>query len=126
MERATILSSLAASGADATPQRLTELAAELDLPAADLFVVAGHPVRTELLPPERGARVMRQFAYRVSYCDHSQLAARRHSSAHGPTAVDVIQSPERSSRPTVQGAGRCGFGVPSLFMCARCQISFHR
>ncbi|MER7681521.1 hypothetical protein [Streptomyces sp. NPDC096934] len=75
MERAIILSELAASGADATPQRLTELATELDIPAADLFVVAGHPVPTELLPPERGARIMAQFAYRASHCDHSQLAA---------------------------------------------------
>lgn len=75
MERAIVLSSLAASGTDTAAQRLTELAAELDIPAADLLVVAGHPVPAELLPPERDARVMRQFAYRVSYCDHSQLAA---------------------------------------------------
>lgn len=75
MERAIILSSLAASGTGTAPQRLTELAAELDIPAADLLVVAGHPVPAELLPPERDARVMRQFAYRVSYCNHSRLAA---------------------------------------------------
>ncbi|WP_327267102.1 hypothetical protein OG444_39925 (plasmid) [Streptomyces sp. NBC_01232] len=75
MERATILSSLAASGTETTPQRLTELAAVLDIPAADLLVVAGQPVPAKLLPPERDAGVMRQFAYRVSYCDHSQLAA---------------------------------------------------
>ncbi|MER5617142.1 hypothetical protein [Streptomyces sp. NPDC002215] len=73
MERDIILSSLAARSTGSTPQRLTELAAELDIPAADLLVVAGHPVPTELLPPERDARVLRQFAYRVSYCDHSQL-----------------------------------------------------
>lgn len=75
MERAIVLSRLAASGTDTAAQRLTELAAELDIPAADLLVVAGHPVPAELLPPERDARVMRQFAYSVSYCDHSQLAA---------------------------------------------------
>ncbi|MFF4733411.1 hypothetical protein ACFY3M_51125 [Streptomyces mirabilis] len=75
MERATILSVLAASGTDSAPQRLTELAAELDIPAADLLVVAGHPVPAELLPPERDAQVMRQFAYRVSHCGHPQLAA---------------------------------------------------
>lgn len=74
-ERAIILSSLAASGSDTAPQRLTELAAEFGVLAADLLVVAGHPVPTELLSSERDARVMRQFAYRVSYCDHSQLAA---------------------------------------------------
>ncbi|NNN34885.1 hypothetical protein HLK59_31890 [Streptomyces sp. S3(2020)] len=75
MERATILSSLAARRTDTTPRRLTELAAELGIPAADLLVVAGHPVPTALLPPERDARVMRAFSYRVSHCDHSQLAA---------------------------------------------------
>ncbi|WP_329026137.1 hypothetical protein [Streptomyces sp. NBC_00690] len=74
MERATILSSIAASGTDTAPQRLIELAAELDIPAADLLVVAGHPVPAELLPPERDTTAMRQFAYRVSHCDHSQLA----------------------------------------------------
>ncbi|MFB7333221.1 hypothetical protein ACFC00_16400 [Streptomyces adustus] len=75
MERSIILSNLAASGRDTTPRRITELAAELGIPAADLFVVAGHPVPMELLPRERDARVLRQFAYRVSFCDHSQLAA---------------------------------------------------
>lgn len=75
MERAVILSSLAASGTGTARQRLTELAAELDIPAADILVVAGHPVPVELLPPERDATVMRKLAYRVSYCDHSQLAA---------------------------------------------------
>ncbi len=75
MERAIILSSLAASGTDFNLQRLTELAAELGIPAADLLVVAGHPVPAELLPPKRDARVVRQFAYHVSYCDHLRLAA---------------------------------------------------
>ncbi|MCG6500038.1 hypothetical protein [Kitasatospora sp. A2-31] len=75
MERADTLSKLAASGSDTTPQRLTELAAELDMPVADLLVVAGRPVPAELLPPERDAKVMRQFAYRVSHCDHLQLAS---------------------------------------------------
>ncbi len=75
MERAIILSSLAASGTGTAPQRLADLAAELGIRVADLLVVAGHPVPSELLPPERDARVMRQFAYRVSHCDHSRLAA---------------------------------------------------
>lgn len=75
MNRAEILSSLAASGTDTAPRRLTELAGELGIPAADLLVVAGHPVPAELLPPERDPRVMREFAYRVSHCDHSRLAA---------------------------------------------------
>ncbi|MFF0296010.1 hypothetical protein ACFYST_20765 [Kitasatospora sp. NPDC004614] len=75
MERATILSSLAASGTDTSQQRLTELAAELGLPLADLYAVAGHPVPPELLPPQRDAKVLYQFSYRVSHCDHAQLVA---------------------------------------------------
>ncbi|WP_326586303.1 hypothetical protein [Streptomyces sp. NBC_01294] len=74
MERAHLLSNLAANGTDITEQRLTQLATELDLPAADLLVIAGHPVPAELLPPERDAEVMRQFAYSASHCDHAQLA----------------------------------------------------
>ncbi|MFI6929587.1 hypothetical protein [Streptomyces sp. NPDC050287] len=75
MERAIILGSLAARRTETAPQRLIGLAAELDIPAADLLVVAGHPVPAELLPPDRDARVMGRFAYCVSYCDHLQLAA---------------------------------------------------
>ncbi|MGW4690733.1 hypothetical protein ACWEPM_38480 [Streptomyces sp. NPDC004244] len=75
MNRAILLRSLAARRTDATPQQLTELAAELNIPAADLLVVAGHPVPAELLPPERDTTVMRRFAHRVSHCDHLQLAA---------------------------------------------------
>ncbi|MFD7641568.1 hypothetical protein ACFV4P_13030 [Kitasatospora sp. NPDC059795] len=75
MERATLLSSLAARGTDTAPQRLADLAVELDIPAADLLVVAGHPVPADLLPPERDAKVMREFAYRVSHSGHSQLTA---------------------------------------------------
>ncbi len=75
MERHAVLSSLAARGTGTAPQRVTELALELDIPAADLLVVAGHPVPAELLPPKRDAAVLREFAYRVSHCDHSRLAA---------------------------------------------------
>ncbi|WP_420000209.1 hypothetical protein [Streptomyces boninensis] len=75
MDRGTILSGLAASGIDTAPQGLAELAAELDIPTADLLVVAGHPVPADFLPPQRDAKVMKQFAYRVSYCDHTQLTA---------------------------------------------------
>lgn len=75
MERDTILRSLAASGTDTAPRRLTELAAELDIPAADLLVVAGHPMPADLLPPVRDANAMRRFAYLATFCDHSQLGA---------------------------------------------------
>ncbi|MFE7266492.1 hypothetical protein ACFU9B_31130 [Streptomyces sp. NPDC057592] len=99
MERDIILSSLATSSTGTTPQRLTELAAELDIPAADLLVVAGHPVPTELLPPERDARVLRQFAYRVSYCDHSQLATLEAFVRSLPR----VAAPEPSAEPAWPG-----------------------
>ncbi|MFD7864802.1 hypothetical protein [Streptomyces sp. NPDC057682] len=75
MDRVGILSSLATRGTADFPQQLIERAAELGIPAADLLVIAGHPVPESLRPPERDARVMKGFAYRVSHCDHSQLAA---------------------------------------------------
>lgn len=43
--------------------------------ASDLMVIAGHPVPTELRPPERDRQVVREFAYRVTFCDHSQMGA---------------------------------------------------
>ncbi|WP_042435964.1 hypothetical protein [Streptacidiphilus anmyonensis] len=73
MERATTLGSLATRGEAVAPQRLAELAAEFDIPVADLLVVAGHPVPEELLPPERDGKAVRAFAYRVSHCGHAQL-----------------------------------------------------
>ncbi|WP_055585284.1 hypothetical protein [Peterkaempfera griseoplana] len=75
MERATILGRLASGAGETALPRLTALAAELDLPLADLLVVARHPVPADLLPPERDLAVMKQFAHRVSHCDHLQLAA---------------------------------------------------
>ncbi|WP_327411512.1 hypothetical protein [Streptomyces sp. NBC_01233] len=75
MGRADLLSNLAASGTDTTPETLAELATELDVPPADLLVIAGHPVPAELLPPKRDATITEQFAYRVSHCDHAQLAS---------------------------------------------------
>ncbi|MFC9269752.1 hypothetical protein ACFTXJ_18505 [Streptomyces zhihengii] len=75
MERADILGGIAASGTDTTARRVTERAAELDIPVADLLAVAGHPVPADLLPPERDAEAVRAFAYRASHCDHPQLAA---------------------------------------------------
>jgi hypothetical protein len=44
---------------------------------ADILVVAGHPVPGQLLPPDRDLEVMRAFTYRVTYCNHPQLAALR-------------------------------------------------
>ncbi|MDK9500181.1 hypothetical protein QEZ40_005809 [Streptomyces katrae] len=99
MERADILSSLAASGTDTAPQRLVELAAELGIPAADLLVVAGRPVPAELLPPERDADVLRRFAYRVSYCDHAQLAALEAF----VRALSRVAAPEQSVQPAWPG-----------------------
>ncbi|MFF4341908.1 hypothetical protein ACFY00_18480 [Kitasatospora sp. NPDC001540] len=74
-ERLAALRALATEGSALPPGRLAALAAELDLPLADLYVVAGREVPDELLPPEREDRVLRGFAERVSHCDHGQLAA---------------------------------------------------
>ncbi|MFD0378155.1 hypothetical protein [Streptomyces sp. NPDC127112] len=73
--RSDVLSSLFSRGAGTDPRHLGELAVELGIPVADLLVVAGRPVPAGLLPPGRDAKVMKQFAHRVSHCDHSQLAA---------------------------------------------------
>ncbi|MHA6762662.1 hypothetical protein [Streptacidiphilus sp. PAMC 29251] len=75
MERADILRDLTAKGADTAPQHLADLSERLGILTSDLLVVAGQPVPAELLPPERDARVLKELAYRASYCDHAQLAA---------------------------------------------------
>ncbi|MFC5753643.1 hypothetical protein [Actinomadura rugatobispora] len=75
MTRAELLRALVATGRRYEPARLHELAAELDLPVSDLFVIAGRPVPAHLLPPDRDREVMREFAYRVTYCDHARLAS---------------------------------------------------
>jgi hypothetical protein len=148
MERATILRDLATSGSDAVPQRLTELAVELRIPAADLFVVAGHPVPAELLPPERDATATRQFAYRVSCCDHAQLAALEtfvRSLPRDPAPEPLTRLTSPSGRPpetrlaAVLGAliRNRGFGIRELpfmglsrstllGMVSRCDPSPHR
>jgi hypothetical protein len=71
MQRSDVLRHLAAGGADA--ERCARVAAELGLPEADMLLVAGLPVPERLLPPERLG--LREFAYRVTYCDHERLAA---------------------------------------------------
>jgi hypothetical protein len=75
MERADRLRDLAARGADTDPACCAELAARLGMLVSDLLVVAGHPVPADLVPPERDARVMKEFAYSASFCDHAQMAA---------------------------------------------------
>lgn len=75
VKRTDILRSLVNHGTDTTPPRCAEIAADLDLLTSDALTSAGHPVPTELLPPQRDARVMKGFAYRVSHCNHAQMAA---------------------------------------------------
>ncbi|MGY4387068.1 hypothetical protein [Streptomyces virginiae] len=75
MERTNVLSNLAANGSDTAPDVIAELAFEFDIPTADLLVIAGHPVPTELFPPQRDTTAMKQFAYLASHCGHAQLAA---------------------------------------------------
>jgi hypothetical protein len=74
MTRTVALRDLLDNGRDYDTPRLEVIAAELGLPVADVLVVAGHPVSGELLPPDRDKTVMREFAYRVTYCSHPQLA----------------------------------------------------
>ncbi|MEU4238224.1 hypothetical protein [Actinoplanes sp. NPDC026619] len=75
MTRAGILRDLLDNGRDHDAPRLAELARVLGLPVADVLVVGGHPVPGQLLPPDREKKVLREFTYRVTYCDHPQLAA---------------------------------------------------
>ncbi|MEO3826639.1 hypothetical protein [Actinomadura sp. B10D3] len=75
MERAEVLRGLTATGRVHDPAELRRLATEFGLPASDMFVVAGRPVPAHLLPPVRDRDVMREFAYRVTFCDHAQLAS---------------------------------------------------
>ena len=62
-------------GTDTTPERCAQIAADLDLLGSDALTIAGHPVPAELLPPQRDTRVMKEFAYRASYCNHAQMSA---------------------------------------------------
>ncbi|MFJ8104819.1 hypothetical protein [Streptomyces sp. NPDC096132] len=75
MRRAEVLRELVAQGRSHSPERIHELAADLGLLAADLFVIAGRPVPAHLLPPARDAEVLREFTYRVTFCGHAQLAS---------------------------------------------------
>lgn len=74
MERAEALQDLVAAGAATDPARCVELAAEYGMLVSDLLVVAGHPVPEHLRPPPRDREALREFAYRVTFCDHAQLA----------------------------------------------------
>lgn len=77
MTRTDVLRDLLAHGRDYDTQQLEQLAAALGLPVADVVMVAGHPVPGYLLPPDRDGDVVRAFAYRVTFCNHPQLAALR-------------------------------------------------
>jgi hypothetical protein len=77
MSRTEVLRGLLANGRGYDPSRLEEIATELRLPLADVLVVGGHPVPGRLLPPNRDNEIMRKFAYRVTFCNHPQLAALR-------------------------------------------------
>lgn len=75
MTRADVLRELVVNGRDYGSERLSGLAAEFDLLMSDVMVIAGHQVPARLLPPVRESEVLREFAYRVTYCDHAQLAS---------------------------------------------------
>ncbi|MFI6156692.1 hypothetical protein ACIBCA_28880 [Kitasatospora sp. NPDC051170] len=125
MDRSAVLRSLVTNGTATEPARLAELAGELDLPVADLLVVAGHPVPPELLPPERDAKVMQEFARRVGECEHDRLAELEsyvrslpHLDAPGP----FVQTHRGNWKPAESGFAAVvnglirnrGFGVAEL------------
>ena len=102
MTRAVVLRDLMANGTGFGPERLRATAVELGLPLADVLVVAGQPVPAELLPPERDPEILRAFTYRVTYCDHRQLAVLeefvRSLAAESPAAGvarDAAPGPDR-------------------------------
>jgi hypothetical protein len=96
MTRTDVLRDLLDHGRDYDTLRLEELAAALGLPVADVLVVAGHPVPGPLLPSDRDRDVVGAFAYRVTFCNHPQLAALREFLRALP---DVGAAPEpRSAR----------------------------
>jgi hypothetical protein len=72
--RVDLLRELRDNGRRFPASRLEECAGELDLPLADILVVAGHAVPGCLLPPDRDLKVLRAFVYRVTYCSHAHLA----------------------------------------------------
>jgi len=64
-----------ARGPDIDPARCAQIAVDLGLLVSDVLTIAGHPVPVQFLPPQRDAQVMKEFAYRVSHCNHGQMAA---------------------------------------------------
>lgn len=93
MQRTDILKDLVANGPHYDAARLGELAAELDMLVSDVLVVAGHPVPPHLLPPVRDGRTMRDFAYRVTLCNHPKLAALKDFVLALPDIDSVPSSP---------------------------------
>lgn len=75
MKRTDVLRDLLDHGRNYDTQQLEQFAAALGLPVADMLTVAGRPVPGYLLPPDRDQDVVRAFAYRVTFCNHPQLAA---------------------------------------------------
>jgi hypothetical protein len=109
MKRSDILRDLVDRGTDTTPPRCAEIAADLDLLTSDALTIAGHPVPAELLPPQRDARVMKKFAYRVSHCNHAQMAALTDFIRTLPIAASPI-APADPSTPT--GPDRKVYAAP--------------
>ncbi|MEU5993849.1 hypothetical protein ABZ806_33170 [Spirillospora sp. NPDC047418] len=126
MTRAEVLRDLVARGRQFDAARLHALAEELSLPASDIFVIAGHSVPAHLLPPDRDRKVMREFAYRVTYCDHAQLASLKDfvSSLASTSPAPAAEIPEdaEAAPPGMSGFPRIfngllhnrGFGVSEL------------
>ncbi|MEV6581886.1 hypothetical protein AB0M92_27400 [Streptomyces sp. NPDC051582] len=137
MERTDILGKLVTNGTVTTPEALTELASEFDIPAADLLVIAGHPVPADLLPPERNGGLAKEFAHRVSHCDHAQLAELERFVRSRPrlkASRPFVQPTSPYVTPAESGLGAVlnglirnrGFGVRELPFVALSRSTLHR
>ncbi|MFF5257643.1 hypothetical protein ACFY4C_01760 [Actinomadura viridis] len=91
------------------PAELRRLAAELDLPVSDMFVVAGRPVPEHLLPPVRDRQVMREFAYRMTFCDHAQLESLEGFVSALPSGAAPTRVPGEPQEVTPVPPGTDGF-----------------
>ncbi|RSM84893.1 hypothetical protein DMH04_18675 [Kibdelosporangium aridum] len=112
MTRAEVLQDLLANGTEHSSGTLRRSAAELDLPLADLLVIAGHPVPAHLRPPERDPEAVYAFINRGTYFSHSQLASLKDfvvSLAEERPAVEAVESAALIRKPSGSGEIVTGF-----------------
>ncbi|GAB2627335.1 hypothetical protein Aab01nite_80650 [Paractinoplanes abujensis] len=82
---------------------------------SDRLVLERQPVPGRLLPPPRAREVVRGYAYRVTFCDHEQLAVLRDFVAALEVAEPEQPAAPPGDRPIVAGLLRNrGFGLYEL------------